>query len=158
VRPVLAGSHDPVDLSGCGVVAADGLGGFGREPDFVLIEDESVRTTQSAQLNRGQTFLIHQVDYGERVEGSEAVVGDIGSVAVCRRDHFVRVVTHGDCGQHVEIAGIDDGKRVVLFGQGQQGRCGGGLGVGPTCDCKRRDQKRVLPGILHFLPPLNGEV
>ena len=57
VSPVLAGAEHPIDLLRRRIVAADHLGGFGREPDFAAHEHQAVRSAQRAEIDRRQCFL-----------------------------------------------------------------------------------------------------
>lgn len=112
VGAVLAGAEDPVDLFRGGIVAADGFGGFGGEPDFVVDEGEAVRAAESAEINGGKGGLVDEIDDGKGVVRAEAVVRDEGSGAVGGGDDLVGVVADGDAGEDLEGGGIDDGEGV----------------------------------------------
>jgi hypothetical protein len=67
VGTVLSGAHDPVDFAGARVIASDGPGRFGSEPDFALREGEAMRTAERAEVDLGFFVLANEVDDGEGV-------------------------------------------------------------------------------------------
>jgi hypothetical protein len=116
VGAVLADAHDPIDVAGGGIIAADGLGGLGREPDLTLLEDQPMRPAERAQFDEGQLPLSNQINDGKGVECSKAVVRDIGDCAVGGSNNFMRVVSDGDARDHMKVGRIDDGEGVILLG------------------------------------------
>jgi hypothetical protein len=130
VGAVLTGAHDPVDLVGGWVVAGDGLGGLGSEPDLAELVVEAVGAGEGAEIDGRQRHPGDEVDDGEGVEGAEAVIRNVGCFAIGGGDDFVGVVTDGDAGDDVQVGGIDDGEGVVLLGEGEERRCWSGPGRG----------------------------
>ena len=74
VDAVLAGAEDQVDLAGGWVVAADGLGDLAGEVGLALGDGEAVRASDGAEVDRRESLAVDQVDDGEGVELSKAVV------------------------------------------------------------------------------------
>src|SRR5664279_755829 len=75
---------------------------------------------QSSEINRRQRFLTDEIDYGQRVVGSAAVVGDVGSLAVAGCNNFVRVVAYRDSHNRFQAGRIDDGERLAGLGENEQ--------------------------------------
>jgi hypothetical protein len=122
VGAVLTGAEDPVNLLCGGVVAADGFGGFGGEPRLAAGECEAVGAAEGAEVDEGERFVVDEVDDGEGVVGSAAVVGDVGGGAVGGGDDLVGVLTDGGFGDDLEGCGVDYGEGVVLLGENQERR------------------------------------
>ena len=120
VRAVLAGAEDPVDFLSGGVEAADGLGGFGGEVELAADEGEAVRAAEGAEVDGGPGLVVDEVEDGEGMEGSEAVVGDVGGGAVGGGDDLVGVGTYGEGVEGLEGGGVDDGESVVVLGEREE--------------------------------------
>ncbi len=120
VGAVLAGAEDPVDFGGGGVVAADDLGGFGDAVEFASDEGEAVGAAEGAEVDGGEGGAVDEVEDSEGVEGSEAVVGDVGGGAVGGGDDFVGVGADGEFVEDLEGGGVDGGEGVVVLGECEQ--------------------------------------
>src|ERR1017187_4128354 len=142
VSAVLAGAENPIDLLSGRIIAADGFGGFRGEPRLAAGEIQSMRAAQRSKVNRRQSLSCYEIDYGECVVSSAAVVGDVGSLAICRGDDFVRIVADGNARNRFQRDGIDNGERVSGFGEHQQRVCGRVLGVKNT-ESKRGDEQNA---------------
>src|ERR1035438_7853019 len=132
VGPVLSCSHDPVDLAGSRVIAADRFGCFCRKPYLALREHQAMRTAQCTQIDRRHLLLRHQIDHRQRMKRAKAVVRDISRLPVRRRHHLMRIVAHRNARYHMQRRRIDDRQRMVLLGQSQQCSLRRGLRSRPT--------------------------
>ena len=74
-------------------------------------DDETIGTgatmakyaAQGAQVDRGERFLMNEVDHGEGVVGAETIVGNVGSQPIRRRNDFMRVFADRDPGNVTEV-------------------------------------------------------
>src|ERR1700730_15526894 len=88
---ILAGAKDPVDLFRCRIVATDGFGGLGSEPEFSARKCEAMRAAQCSQIDYRQCFLLNEIYDGYGVVGATAVIGNVCKLPVIRGGYFVRV-------------------------------------------------------------------
>src|SRR6202011_3882635 len=93
---ILASAEDPVDLFCRGIVAADGFGGFGGEPEFPAGICKTVWAAQCAQVDYRQSFLCHKIDDGDGVVDTVAVIRNVREFAVVGSDYLVRIRSRGD--------------------------------------------------------------
>ncbi len=121
VRPVLAGTHDPIDPGGLRIIARDGFRSFRREPDLSSNKRESMWAIQGSSVDVGQRFLPDQVDNGERMVPAATVNGNVSRRSVGRRNHFVRVRTDGSARDYLQRIRVHDCECVVPLGKRQKG-------------------------------------
>lgn len=121
VGAVLAGAKNPINFV-CGrIVAADGFGSFCSEPELASHKRETVRTAESAKINRRQRLLVHEVGDGDGVVGSAAIIGDVGDFSVSRGDDLMRVGACRNFGNNGKRGWIHDGQGLIAFRKDQQG-------------------------------------
>ena len=120
MRLILAGTEDPIDFLRRRIVAADNLVSLGGEPDLASGESQAMRSTQRAEVDRGQSLLLQQINYCQGVVGPAAVVGDVGESSISGGDHFVRVRTGWHTRDDFTAHRIHDGESVVGLSQHQE--------------------------------------
>ena len=113
VRPVLPGAHAPVDPGRRRIIAANGLGALGREPHFSANECQSVYANQRCGINSGQRFARDEVYDIELMEAAVTGVGNVGRLSIRRRDHLMRIRSHGNPLNDLQARWVHDREGVV---------------------------------------------
>nr|QBI71325.1 O-Methyltransferase [uncultured bacterium] len=94
---------------------------------------------------------VYEVDHPDVLDFKDAVLGDIGAEAPCRR-HVVRADLAGDWGSVLDAAGFDPGRKTAWMAEGLLPY----LGAREEGDLLRTLGARSLPGsrvCLEYMPP-----
>ena len=98
-------------------------------------------TAKPAEIDLLKSFLVGEIEHGERVIRAAAVVRYVGGRTVGGSNDFVRIVADGKFAEDFESCGIDDGQGVIGFGQDEEGFARNGLRGDGCCESDRRNQK-----------------